>query len=75
MSKIADPQTVSEWVSELHRVAALGVETGTRHFSDHKQALNTDRALDNVQRRFGEWIKTHPEVEVPEFIKGQSWAH
>ncbi len=68
MTKVKNPSTVIEWVDELHR---LGAMTGgyTR-----QQQESADQALKNVQKRFGDWIKANPDVQVPEFIRSQSWA-
>jgi hypothetical protein len=66
--KIQNPNTVIEWVEELHRVAA------TTGGYTRVQRESANQALENVQARFGAWIKENPNVEVPDFIKSQKWA-
>lgn len=56
MGKINNPQSVEEWINELHRVSVI---------RDPKRA----QAHENTLRRFREWLDAHPEVPTPPIMK------
>lgn len=65
--KIDNPNSVGEWLTELHRLAsATGGYT-------RKQQEDARRALENCQRRCGEWLKANPDVKA-DFLRSQEWA-
>ena len=67
-TKIQNPNTVSEWVSELHRVGAM---TGT--FYKAEENRKAARALADCQRRCADWLRANPDVKA-DFLRSQSWA-
>lgn len=66
-AKIQNPNSVAEWMTELHRLAAM---TGG---STRQQQESSSQALANCQRRCGEWLRANPDVKA-DFLRSQSWA-
>ncbi len=64
MEKIKNPQSISEWMTELWRVAHIGVGANGMYVSKAR-AREGERALANTRRRFEGWLAAHPEVERP----------